>query len=144
MKNPFLGPLAFFCAVILFSGGCATTRAKKPEPADLTNQVAVLQGQLAAKDQEIQDLKYQIDGFNRSLETLPAKNFKPAKGSIIHVPDVTPRDLQNALARAGFDPGPVDGRIGKKTKAAVKQFQRKKHLRADGLVGEKTWALLKG
>ncbi|MBI3315576.1 MAG: peptidoglycan-binding protein [Candidatus Omnitrophica bacterium] len=65
------------------------------------------------------------------------------KTSILHVSGVTVRELQNSLVRAGFDPGAVDGKIGKKTKKAVKDFQKKNSLKADGVVGEKTWALLK-
>jgi peptidoglycan hydrolase-like protein with peptidoglycan-binding domain len=55
---------------------------------------------------------------------------------------VSATELQRALLRAGFDPGPVDGKLGKKTKAAVKAFQRKQGLTADGVVGEKTWSAL--
>jgi peptidoglycan hydrolase-like protein with peptidoglycan-binding domain len=39
--------------------------------------------------------------------------------------------------------GEVDGRIGPKTKEAIKEFQSKNKLAADGKVGPKTWALLK-
>ena len=33
----------------------------------------------------------------------------------------------------------VDGRFGKLTEAAVRQFQRENGLKADGACGEKTW-----
>lgn len=40
--------------------------------------------------------------------------------------------------RAGFDPGRVDGRFGRKTQAAVVAFQRGHELVADGEVGPQT------
>lgn len=46
--------------------------------------------------------------------------------------------LQQALKNAGFNPGPIDGDFGPKTKAAVVAFQRAKHLSVDGVVGPQT------
>lgn len=48
------------------------------------------------------------------------------------------RAVQQALAKAGYDPGRVDGQVGGQTKAALKQFQKDNNLTADGLVGLKT------
>lgn len=52
------------------------------------------------------------------------------------------RDVQAALLSLGYDPGPVDGKAGAKTTAAVKQFQRENGLAADGKVGPITAAAL--
>lgn len=46
--------------------------------------------------------------------------------------------LQDALAAAGFDPGPRDGRFGRLTLDAVVAFQISKGLASDGLAGPKT------
>lgn len=53
------------------------------------------------------------------------------------------KKIQTALRKAGFDPGPVNGIMSEKTKAAVTAFQRSKKLPADGLVGARTWEALK-
>ena len=52
-------------------------------------------------------------------------------------------DIQQFLANNGFNPGPVDGQSGPKTKAAIKAFQQKAGLYADGIVGNKTKAAMK-
>jgi|GEM_PF-762173 uncharacterized protein YgiM (DUF1202 family) len=47
-------------------------------------------------------------------------------------------DLQNALIRAGFDPGTTDGVFGGATEYAVMRFQEKNELKSDRIVGEAT------
>ncbi len=48
------------------------------------------------------------------------------------------RRLQRGLDRAGYAPGPVDGRYGPLTAAAVERFQANHALRVDGIVGPAT------
>ena len=49
------------------------------------------------------------------------------------------REIQRALKTAGFDPGPLDGQLGAKTKTAVRDFQTANGLEPDGRVGPRTW-----
>ena len=53
------------------------------------------------------------------------------------------RRVQQALGRAGYDPGPIDGRAGAKTKRAIREFQRDNNLPETGVADEATWDLLK-
>jgi len=46
--------------------------------------------------------------------------------------------VQQALTAAGVDPGPVDGKLGRKTKAAINKFQEQQGLVPDGKIGLKT------
>ncbi len=51
------------------------------------------------------------------------------------------KKLQEALNKNGYSLE-VDGKFGPKTQAAVKSYQKKKGLKVDGVVGEKTWGSL--
>jgi murein L,D-transpeptidase YcbB/YkuD len=130
-----------FAAVFISTiTGCATTRAKRADASDAQSQLTALQNEIAAKDQEIEDLQYQLQSQDQSLQG--GVSSRDRKSSVVRVSGVSLKDVQRALKKAGFDPGPIDGRIGTKTKNAIKSFQKKNNLKADGIVGEKTWALL--
>jgi len=50
------------------------------------------------------------------------------------------RMCQTLLKKVGLEPGPVDGMFGPATHRAVVQFQEKRGLEVDGIVGPQTWA----
>lgn len=52
------------------------------------------------------------------------------------------KELQRRLKQWGYYSGPVDGVYGPKTVEAVKYFQRKNGLTADGIAGKSTFAAL--
>jgi len=52
------------------------------------------------------------------------------------------RTLQNRLVRAGYPPGPVDGRYGPLTEHAVLRFQAANGLQVDGIAGPQTFVRL--
>ncbi len=52
------------------------------------------------------------------------------------------KTMQQALIKLGYAPGAADGKFGRGTEAAVKQFQKVNRLTADGLAGTKTLTLL--
>ena len=57
---------------------------------------------------------------------------------------MTKKDIQRALKNAGYYYGPIDGKLGKKSRKAIKEFQADNGLKVDGIVGRKTKkALLK-
>lgn len=53
-------------------------------------------------------------------------------------------EIQHALARRGFSPGPVDGIWGRQTEAAVRAFQAANALLVDGIAGPITQRALFG
>lgn len=74
---------------------------------------------------------------------LPVPAAEPPQGpSVILPPPLDPlltvRGLQEALKRVGFDPGPLDGIMGVRTKAAIRAFQTSVGLTVDGVVSQPT------
>jgi pyruvate ferredoxin oxidoreductase gamma subunit len=53
------------------------------------------------------------------------------------------RALQRRLVRVGEHPGPIDGRFGPLTEAAVRSFQLREGLAVDGIVGPRTEVALR-
>lgn len=59
-------------------------------------------------------------------------------------PDPVVKEAQEALKRFGFDPGAIDGWMGRNTKAAVLAYQKTHpHLNNDGIIGPATLAQLR-
>lgn len=93
--------------------------------------------------------------LNREKEAQVNRNKEKIVEPIVFLPEEEPKEIkqelpkdrkkqiQIALKKAGFDPGPIDGKIGKKTRKAIREFQKAKGLKVDGVVGEKIWQELK-
>jgi len=52
------------------------------------------------------------------------------------------KQIQIALKKAGFYKSEIDGKMGPRTRRAIKEFQKAKKLNPDGVVGPKTWEAL--
>lgn len=52
-------------------------------------------------------------------------------------------DRQNVLKLLGYDPGPIDGEFGPKTRKALQEFQLDEEITPDGIWGPKTEAALR-
>lgn len=50
--------------------------------------------------------------------------------------------IQLALQAAGYSPGAADGKMGRQTQKAIREFQEAHGLSVDGKVGPRTWAKL--
>jgi uncharacterized protein YegP (UPF0339 family) len=79
-----------------------------------------------------------VDGIvgpatRRALRAAPVLALGAGEGSAHASPAVA--GLQRRLSRAGFRPGPIDGRFGPRTERAVVGFQRAHHLAVDGIAG---------
>jgi murein L,D-transpeptidase YcbB/YkuD len=134
--------LILFIFLISLSG-CATGSKQNLQNQGLRNQIQALEAQIQNKDEEISSLKGALDKTAQEKETLARET---ATGKVI--PEVksrpTIKHIQIALRNAGYNPGPIDGRMGRQTKDAIRAFQRANNLAADGKVGKQTWGLLKG
>ncbi|MGC7871720.1 spore cortex-lytic enzyme [Desulfosporosinus sp. SYSU MS00001] len=53
------------------------------------------------------------------------------------------QEMQKRLAQLGYVVGPIDGKFGSKTEAAIRNFQKDHGIKVDGLAGTKTISELK-
>ncbi len=150
--------LSVFILAIAFSG-CAATHMKT-QNEQIESRVTELEKNLQAKDAEIVDLQYQVKDLSSKIDAskpaepdqvsqVSAAQAGPVKLSealdnsqIIRV-KVSAEKIQRALKSAGVYTGLVDGKIGSGTKAAIIEFQKSHGLKADGVLGKKTWEELK-
>jgi len=73
--------------------------------------------------------------------------FNKNKGEITETQIIGPvsgyngrvKEIQKTLEDLGFDSGSVDGRMGARTRLAIKEFQKRKGLVASGKIDSKTW-----
>ena len=77
----------------------------------------------------------EIPAFSYSLP-IPKSLYSCVDNAV--APLTTTKDIQTYLNCNGFNPGPIDGKSGSKTKAAIKAFQTKNGLLSDGIVGNRT------
>jgi peptidoglycan hydrolase-like protein with peptidoglycan-binding domain len=156
----FIRLLPIFISAIALSG-CASTQMKA-QNEQLESRVTDLEKNQQAKDAEIVDLQYQVKDLSSKIDTSKTSDAdqtspdstaqaEPANGpsdagsvgvNIIRV-RVSPDKIQRALKSAGVYTGPVDGKIGPGTKAAIIEFQKSHGLKADGVLGRRTWDALK-
>lgn len=80
--------------------------------------------------------------YGASPEKLEFKRLLKYKRKMMRGEDV--RQLQKLLTKAGEIPGEIDGIFGKRTRDAVKSFQRTKKLKVDGIAGKNTITALGG
>jgi murein L,D-transpeptidase YcbB/YkuD len=155
---------AIFILVIAFSG-CATTQMKT-QNEQIESRVTELEKNLQAKDAQIVDLQYQVKDLSSKIDSIkPAESEQVSTGpqgsqnstaqvEPVKIPEVfdnsqiirvkiSPEKIQRALKSAGVYTGPVDGKIGPGTKTAIIEFQKSHGLKADGVLGKKTWEELK-
>jgi peptidoglycan hydrolase-like protein with peptidoglycan-binding domain len=140
--------LVFSFSIILLVSltGCATTRRKKDlETQGLRNQILVLEAQLQSKDEEINNLKESLTKAQEAPQqevSVKRTGKKRIIGEVKSRPNA--KQIQIALENAGYNPGHIDGKMGKQTRDAIKAFQGANGLAADGKVGKQTWNLLRG
>lgn len=142
MIKKVLGSLVLFALVISLSG-CATARKQKDlELQGLKNQVSALEAQLQEKDQQIMELREALMKNIEEKAAIAKEGKKKVIGEVKSRPSA--KQIQIALQNAGYNPGALDGRMGRRTREAVRAFQRDNNLKVDGKVGKKTWSLLRG
>jgi len=137
LQKMFLGIIAV--VILISTSGCVTIGKKKDlEIQGLRGQISALESSLESKDQEIANLREDLD---RAMQ----ERIVPIKDTVSIEPKSRPNvtQIQTALRNAGYNPGKIDGRMGGQTREAIKSFQGANNITVDGKVGKKTWELLR-
>ena len=145
---------------VAMTAGCATGRRRQVEQVQLQQRLAAAELQLQTQHSRIEQLEDDLTVAQQSapaappisaqvVSVSPPRSNMPPERQAPPSAAATPRPtreqirrIQQALVNAGFDPGPVDGQMGRKTKRAIRSFQQAHRLKADGVAGEQTLAAL--
>lgn len=153
----------FVCILCVFVAGCST--AQSPTNVNkLQIKVSHLERKLAEKDEQIKELKYELDELATQVEDSGGSHHdydfadfdddqdysEPVEDRATTIKNLgiirvkaSAKDVQKALKGSGYYKGAIDGKLGRGSKRAIKEFQKDHGLVADGVVGRKTWSELK-
>lgn len=122
--------------IFFFITGCSTVSSRRI--SNLENKVAFLEEKVNTVE------KRQLTVKNLSQDSVAQTVVLPFAETNVFTSreSLTFKDIQTALKNAGFYNSPIDGKIGPKTKKAIREFQKANSLKSDGIVGEKTKSLL--
>jgi len=151
MKSSKISKLVAYTILLLSLGllfGCKPIFEKKPIPKDNKDAAAApaapaaapapapaaapapAPAEPAAKIEEVQSIQ-SIESAASTQEAQPSAAAAQSVDDGDDVVKVTPaimRKIQQALASAGFNPGPADGVSGAKTVAAIESFQKQNNI----------------
>jgi len=134
---------AISCFVV---SGCGRDNSKKQKFAveegvlNLSEADTLLSG---SRDESVELVDNSPQAQTQVAVDVPVPEEAKAPAAIVLGETPDEKGIQTALKGLGLYQGEIDGKIGPKTKAAIKEFQQKNGLVADGKVGPKTWAALK-
>lgn len=128
--------------------GCATARRDVVNSRIQQLQIKVnsLEREVQLKDNRIRYLESELTEVKKTKPAEIVTVNKPMASKPtekVGISDPNPKQIQTALKKAGFYSGSVDGKIGKNTTKAIKEFQKTNGLIVDGVVGQQTWLKLK-
>lgn len=157
--------MLLMCIVAVGLAGCATSAPRRPtEVNNLQFKIAQMERKLNESEQQMQEMRYEIERMSLESENSSSYNSKSYNSSTrieepIFIEDIkgnssaksstsddqiirvsaSPQSVQKALKNAGYYSGAIDGKLGKGSQKAIKEFQSDHSLKPDGVVGRKTW-----
>lgn len=137
-------------AAIFFVSGCQTVPKKfKEEVSGIKSKVETMESRLEGVEAKQAEVERATGEQAMALEELKASGReKTTQTNVVIRQGRSSRakehikDIQVCLKNAGFYSGKIDGVKGRNTKKAIKEFQKANGLKADGVVGIRTWELL--
>ena len=135
-------------SVVLLASGCSTVPKKfKEEVSGIKTKVDTLESRVESVESKQAEAERAVSQQSQTIEEMRAAKESTVRTNITtRTGSVKTRgrmkEVQMCLKGAGFYDGKIDGVKGKGTKRAIKEFQKANGLRADGVVGQKTWEAL--
>ena len=135
----------------LIATGCTTKKRHERDFTNLQNEIGQLQSEVARLDQSTKDTDAALKTIQERGQTPQASTGASSvlsqltQGTIYRTPsgfELPAMGIQRALKNAGYYQGTLDGKVGSRTKQAIKNFQRDNGLEADGVCGRQTWVRL--
>lgn len=137
--------LVVAAAVVLVVSGCSTVpKHFKEDMTGMKTKVDTLESRVDTVETKQAEVEKISAEQLQAIEEIKAQKQQQVSKSNVGIKSrsVSAAELQAALKNAGFYDGKLDGVKGPQTKSAIKAFQEANGLRADGVVGPKTWDLL--
>jgi murein L,D-transpeptidase YcbB/YkuD len=145
MKNPILYFILITTAIFLLAG-CGTVPKKfKEEVGDIKTRVETLESRVDSVETKQAEVERAAGETAQELEGMKekAKRSRTAAGKPKDMKSHEGvKEIQICLKNAGYYKGKIDGIKGRSTRRAIRDFQQANGLKADGVVGKKTWEFL--
>ena len=123
MSKKITAVIGFALALPLLAGCGTRVRILSLELRELKGRVSHLETQFGRHDESLREMQTQVEQNSIQPQTVRVstnKPFRPARSKV----KLTTRELQIALRNAGHNPGPLDGKVGRRTVFATRAFQR--------------------
>ena len=121
--------------MIIFAIGCGQ------KPSDMSSSEQIMGNEeIIISDEDDTVSEDSLTSSKADELLLTPQTSADVTSSMIEKP--TDEQIQQALQNAGLYQGSIDGKLGPKSKRAIREFQEQNGLTVDGKVGKKTWAKL--
>jgi len=137
------------CASFTISGCGSAQKKLSEEVKGIKTKVETLETRVEGVEAKQTETERLAMEQAQKAEGMRAERARPATRSNVGIKHKSSaqdkariREIQTCLKNAGFYKGEIDGVKGRKTRAAIRNFQRENGLAVDGVVGKRTWGLL--
>ncbi len=123
MSKKIAAVVGFALALPLLAGCGTKVRILSLELRELKGRVSHLETQFGRHDESLREMQTQVEQNSiqpKAARVSTVKAFQQARSKA----KLTTRELQIALRNAGHNPGPLDGKVGRRTVSATRAFQR--------------------
>lgn len=150
MKKRQLVAIALLVSMAFVITGCSTAKKKRElaeEVSDVKGRVDTLETRVEGVESKQAEVERMSSEQAMALEEIKKRRERPV-ANISVKPRLnarskdTVKQVQMCLKNAGFYTGAIDGIKGRGTSRAIKDFQKANGLKADGVVGPRTWEVL--